>query len=294
MKNDSKFKLCLYKLSRLLPDKVFVKLKYRKSFNRWPNLKHPRTFNEKLNWLKLNDHNPIYPTLVDKDLVKTYVGKLIGANHIIQTYGVWDKPEDIDFHKLPKKFVLKATHDSGRVIICKNKADLDLDAAREMMAQSLARDFYAVTREWPYKLVKPRIIAEELLETPNNENLADYKVHCFNGEPKFILVCRDRFEESGLCEDFYDCEWNHLDVKRPNHSNAKTLESRPVHLELMLKFSKVLSKGFPFMRTDFYITDDNIYFGEITLYPASGSVPFVPNKFDEIFGDYLTLPTISQ
>lgn len=164
MHSDNKLKSFAYKLGRLIPDRLFIMLKYRKTFGNWPDLKNPKTFNEKLNWLKLYDHNPLYTRMVDKYDAKEYVAEKIGRKYIIPTLGVWDNAEDIDFDSLPDKFVMKATHDSGRVIICRDKSKLDKKEAIKDMKESLARDFYSVTREWPYKNVKPRIIAEKLLE----------------------------------------------------------------------------------------------------------------------------------
>lgn len=290
MQEDSKLKLLAYWVARyLIPDSLYVRLKYRKAFRKWPDLKNPKTFNEKLTWLKLNDHNSLYTLMVDKYEAKKYVADIIGEEYVIPTLGVWDKAEDIDFDNLPEKFVLKATHDSGRVFLCRDKSKLDKKMAVEEMRKSLKRDFYAVTREWPYKNVKPRIIAEQLLEVPSGSELADYKVHNFNGHPEFILVCKDRFSDSGLTEDFFDTEWNHLDICRPGHPNASELERCPDNLEKMLELSRNLSKGYPFMRTDFYSIDGKIYFGEITLYPASGTVPFIPSEADLKIGEMLKL-----
>lgn len=294
MYSDSGIRHLLYTLSLIIPDSIYIRFKYRKIFGKWPELKNPKTFNEKLNWLKLYDRNPVYTTMVDKYEAKRYVADLIGEEYIIPTLGVWDKAEDIDFDGLPQKFVLKATHDSGRVLICKDKSKFDRSMAVKEMNESLKRNFYAVTREWPYKNVKPRIIAEQLLESADNKDLADYKVHNFNGIPKAILVCRDRFADTGLTEDFYDIHWNHLDVKRPGHPNAPLLENRPVTLDLMLELSSKLAKGYPFMRTDFYTVNDKIYFGEITLYPASGSVPFIPSNYDDVLGKFLEIGDLSS
>lgn len=289
MHQNSSIKTLLYKFGLLLPDSIYVRLKYWNAFGKFPRLRNPQTFNEKLTWLKLHDHNPLYTKMVDKLEVKEYVAELIGEEHIIPTYGVWDKAENIDFNSLPDKFVMKATHDSGRVIICRDKSKLDKKWAREEMKKSLKRNFYAVTREWPYRNVKPRIIAEELLELPGTGVLADYKVHNFNGEPEVILVCRNRFADTGLTEDFFDKKWTHLDVKRPEHPNSHVRENRPAELGKMLHLAKELSKGYPFMRTDFYIIDGKIYFGEITLYPASASVAFIPDEFDYILGNKLNI-----
>ena len=290
MHSDSKIKQFLYKLGLLIPDRLYLMLKFHKNFGRWPNLRNPQTFNEKLNWLKLHDRNPLYTRMVDKAEAKEYVASIIGKEYTIPTFGVWDKAEDIDFDSLPDKFVLKATHDSGRVIICRDKSKLDRQEAIREMRKSLKRNFYAVTREWPYKNVKPRIIAEKLLEVSEGEELSDFKVHNFNGIPKVILVCRDRFAETGLTEDFFDTQWRHLDVKRPGHPNAPVMEKRPTTLSLMLELSERLAKDYPFMRTDFYTIGDKVYFGEITLYPASGSTPFNPRNYDYIMGRWLKIP----
>lgn len=294
MKNDTIFKRINYSILQIIPDRLYIPIKYRKSFGKWPDLKNPKTFNEKLTWLKLYDHNPIYTTMVDKYEAKKYVADVIGEEYIIPTYGIWDRAEDIDFDSLPDKFVLKATHDSGRVIICKDKSKLDRENAIKEMRASLKRNFYAVTREWPYKNVKPRIIAEQLLESEDANEIADYKVHNFNGIPEVILVCRDRFRDSGLTEDFFDTNWVHIDVRRPGHPNAPTLENRPEELDKMLELAEKLSKNYPFMRTDFYCLNNRIYFGEITLYPASASVPFDPAAFDITLGSKLNINTLME
>lgn len=292
MQHDGYIKRFAYNVLKLIPDSIYVQIKYRKAFGCWPNLNNPKTFNEKLTWLKLHDHNPLYTAMVDKYEAKKFVAGIIGEEFIIPTYGVWNRAEDIDFDALPDKFVLKATHDSGRVIICKDKSVFDRDKAIKEMRESLRRDFYTITREWPYKNVKPRIIAEKLLEVSEGDEIADYKVHNFNGVPKVILVCRDRFKESGLTEDFFDTDWKHLDVRRPGHPNATVIEPKPAELNKMLELSKKLSKRYPFMRTDFYCIDDKIFFGEITLYPASASLPFIPHMFDYLFGKYLDISNV--
>lgn len=289
MQQDSYFKSWVLKVSRIVPDSWFLRIKFYRNFGRFPDLVHPRTFNEKLQWLKLHDRNPLYTRMVDKYEAKKYVAEIIGPQYIIPTLGVWDRAEEIDFDSLPDQFVLKATHDSGRVIICTDKSTLDRQKAIDEMRISLRRNFYAITREWPYKNVKPRIIAEQLLETGDSEDLADYKIHNFNGIPKVILVCRNRFGETGLTEDFFDPTWRHLDVRRPEHPNAPVLENKPEELAQMLELSRKLSKDYPFMRTDFYCVSGKIYFGEITLYPASGCVPFIPESFDVLLGQELNI-----
>ena len=421
-------------LGRLIPDDVYLKIKYKAVFNKRLDLNNPVTFNEKLQWLKLYDRNPRYIPMVDKYEAKKYVANIIGEEYIIPTLGVWDCFEEIDFDELPEQFVLKCTHDSGGIVICKNKACFDKEEARKKLSKSLKHNYYWSGREWPYKNVKPRIIAEKYMEeASSNElkdykffcfngiarcfkvdydrfvnhfanyfdtdgnmlpfgeltyppnysvktalpdelgfmkkmsevlakdtnflrvdfydvngkvyfgeltfypmsgfgpftdiewdrilgswiqlpgkdddrigfskdmvvhykqkkgSLTDYKVHCFNGEPKLILVCKDRFSKEGVSEDFYDCNWNHLSVKRPKHRNSLNRIERPLMLEKMLELSTKLSQNVPFLRCDYYLQDNNIYFGELTFYPASGLEAFEPSTFDTEFGKLLQFPDI--
>lgn len=277
-------------IKNMLPDPIFLKLCYRRRIGKKLDLKNPRTFNEKLQWLKLHDRNPLYTVLVDKYAVKDYVAEKVGGEHIIPTLGVWDRFEDIDFDVLPDQFVLKCTHDSGGLVIVRDKAKLDIAAARTKINKSLSRNYYYAGREWPYKNVKPRIIAEKYMTDQSCAELADYKVHCFNGEAKVVLVCQDRHSSSGLTEDFFTKEWEHLDIQRPKHPNAKVVPERPVHLEQILQLSEQLAQGYPFMRVDFYDVNGQIYFGEITFFPASGFEAFVPAEWDTKLGDWLRLP----
>lgn len=278
-----------YKFLSLLPDKLFIRLKFFKNFHRLPNLKHPKTFNEKLQWLKLYDRNPYYTKLVDKYEVKKIVAELIGEQYIIPTLGVWDRAEDIDFDKLPDKFVLKATHDSGRVIICKDKSKLDIARAREEMAYSLKRDFYALTREWPYKNVPRRIIAEAFIEDKSGD-LKDYKFFCFNGRVEFFKVDFDRF--IGHKANYYDTDWNILpfeEIVCP--SDKRQIHEKPNNFDKMIEFAEILAQGLPFSRIDFYNNEGNIYFGEITFFPNSGMGKFNPEEADDKLGALIKLPT---
>lgn len=271
-------------------DKTYIKIMYYHRMGRKLNLDAPTTFNEKLQWLKLYDRNPLYTTMVDKYDAKNYVASIIGEQYIIPTIGVWDSPEDIDWDSLPSQFVLKVTHDSGGLIICKDKSKLNIDDARKKLVASLKRNYYLHSREWPYKDLKRRIIAEVYMEDNESAELRDFKIHNFNGEPKFTLVCRDRYSASGLTEDFYSEDWKRMSVRRPKHPNAKTLIPKPVELDEMYRLAKMLSNNVPFLRTDFYIVNHKVYFGELTFFPASGMTPFVPEKWDEIFGQWLKLP----
>ena len=253
------------------------------------NLEDPKTFNEKLQWLKLHDRQPVYSKLVDKYEVKKCISDIIGEDHIIPTIGVYDRVEDINFDELPNQFVLKCTHDSGGIVICKDKSLLNREAAIKKLQHGLKKNYYYQNREWPYKNVTPRIIAEQYMNNVGQE-LDDYKVHNFNGEPKVILVCSDRYKESGLAEDFYSCDWEHLDISRPGLRHSAEVQKKPAELDEMLELAKKLSAGIPFVRTDFYIINHQVYFGEMTFFPACGMKPFVPREWDYKFGSYITLP----
>lgn len=273
-----------------LPDKQYLQLYYFGLFGKWIDFDNPKTFNEKLQWLKLYNRKKIYTTMVDKEAAKKHVSDIIGEKYIIPTIGVWQKFEDIDFSKLPNQFVLKTTHDSGGVCICRDKSSFDIEKARKKINASLKHDFYRVGREWPYKNVKHRIIAEEYIGSKSQNGIDDYKVHCFSGVPKVILVCKDRFSDLGMTEDFFTASWEHIDVKRPTHNNAAMEPQYIAEVDEMLKLASALSADIPFLRTDFYIVRNKIYFGELTFFPASGFEKFKPETFDFEMGGWLELP----
>ena len=254
------------------------------------NLDNPKTFNEKLQWLKLYDRKKVYTTMVDKYEVKKYVADLIGEEYIIPVLGVYNKFDEIDFEKLPNQFVIKCTHDSGGIIIVKDKSKLNIKDARKKINKFLKRNFYKEHREWPYKNVMPRIMIEEYIEESNQRELVDYKIHIFNGKPKITLVCKDRFSERGMTEDFFDNDWHHLDLKRPNHDNSKIEPTVPKNLSKMFNLAEKLSKNTFFVRIDFYNLNGRIFFGEITFFPAAGFNKFVPEEWDYKLGSYLKLP----
>lgn len=277
-----------YKFFNLLPDKLFIQLKFFKNFHRFPNLKNPQTFSEKIQWLKLYDRNPRYTNLVDKYEVKKIVAELIGEQYIIPTLGVWNNADEIDFDALPNQFVLKATHDSGRIIICKDKSKLNKEWARKEMAKSLERDFYALTREWPYKDVPRRIIAEEFIEDKSGD-LKDYKFFCFNGKVEFFKIDFDRFV--GHKANYYDLDWNMLGFEElgfPMDANRKF--EKPENFQEMIRLVDLLSMSLPFIRIDMYNSSGKIYFGEITFFPNSGMRKFNPNQADKMLGDLIKLP----
>lgn len=275
-----------------MPDELYLKIAYWGRMEKKLDLEHPQSFNEKLQWLKINNRKEEYSIMVDKYMVKEYVGHLIGYDYIIPNLGVWDKFEDIDFDSLPNQFVLKCTHDSGGLVICKDKSLFDIKMAREKISFCLKQNYYCLNREWPYKNVTPRIIAESYLNNEGLEDIPDYKIHCFNGIPRIILVCKNRFSTNGLTEDFYSTDWTHLDIKRVAHPNAKETISKPEKLEEMIELAKVLSKGIPFVRIDFYEVSGRVYFGEITFFPASGMEKFIPEEIDKKLGDLIELPKL--
>lgn len=293
LKNPAKMVFLLDRMgiSKLIPDRQYLKIKYRASIGKKLNLKDPKTYNAKLQWLKIYDRNPEYTKLVDKYEVKSYVAEKIGDEYIIPTLGVWDSVEDIDFDMLPNRFVLKCTHDSGGLVICKDKTSLDIAEAKRKLSKSLKSEFYYVGREWPYKNVKPRILAEAYMEDTGSGELRDFKFYCFDGEAKAVLIATDRQKEGEKAKyDFYDMSFEHLDVRRGCQNSMKALD-KPETFENMKLIAQTLSKGFPHVRIDLYEVDGKNYFGEMTFYPGNGMVPFVPEKWDYTFGSWLKLPS---
>ncbi len=273
-----------------LSDKMYLKLMYRARLGKKLNLENPKTFNEKLQWLKLYNRKPEFTIMVDKYEVKKYVADLIGDEYVIPTLGVWDRFEDIDFDTLPNSFVLKCTHDSGGLVICKDKSQLDLAAAKSKIERSLKRNYYKYGREWPYKNVKPRIIAEEYMEDVNSkESLNVYKIMTFSGEPKIIQTIQND-KKSNETIDYFDTNWNLLDL-RQNFPNSEIKLSKPEKLEEMLSLARLMGEGFSFLRIDFYEVNGKVYFSEFTFYSDSGTAKFNPCEWDEKLGDYIKLPS---
>lgn len=276
------------KLLKLLPDYIFLKIKYRYKFNKKLDLNNPQTFNEKLQWLKLYDRNPEYTKMVDKYEAKKYVANIIGEEYIIPTLGVYDKFEDINFATLPNQFVIKCTHDSGGLIICKDKTKLNIKEARKKINKSLKRNYFYTGREWPYKNVKPRIIAEQYMVDESGTELKDYKIFNFNGIPQFIQVDFNRFK--GHQRKLYSTDWKELDFNLVYSINKNVKISKPEKLKEILKLAKKLSINHSFIRTDFYVINDKIYFGELTFFPEAGFGKFIPEEWDEKLGNILELP----
>lgn len=273
----------------MIPDKIYLKLMYRHRMKKKLNLKKPQTFNEKLQWLKLYNRNPEYTKMVDKYEAKKYVADIIGEEYIIPTLGVWNNVEDIEFESLPNQFVLKCTHDSGGVIICKDKKNFNIENAKKKLKDSLKQNFYYKGREWPYKNVKPRIIAEKFMYDENTEDLNDYKFMCFNGQVKCSFTCTERRSSSGLKVTFFDKEWHKMPFERHYPSSNKEIK-KPINYDLMLRISEKLSQDMDFVRVDLYEINGKVYFGELTFFPGCGMEEFIPDKWDNILGSWLALP----
>lgn len=253
------------------------------------NLDCPQTFSEKLQWMKLYDHNPLYTTLVDKYAVKQYVVDKIGDQYIIPTIGVWDNINKIDFDNLPDQFVLKCTHDSGGVVICKDKKKFDIAKAKKCLRKNFKRNFYYMGFEWPYKNVPPRIIAEKYMEDSKTKELRDYKFFCFDGKVKALFIATER-QKAGedVKFDFFDADFKHLPFLQ-GHQNAAIMPDRPQCFEEMKNIAEKLSVGLPQVRIDLYEVDGKVYFGEYTFFHHGGWTPFEPEEWDYIFGSWVNL-----
>ena len=269
-----------------LNDRSYLKLKFKLTMKSKLNLEKPETLNEKIQWLKLYDRNPEYTRMVDKYESKQYVKEKLGEEYVIPLLGVYEKFDDIDFNKLPDKFVIKCTHDCGGLIVCKDKSKLDIKKAKRKINKSLKRNYYYHEREWPYKDIKPRIIIEQYMEDDLKKELIDYKMFCFNGKVKVIFVCSNRFVK--LRETLFDENWNILDCKVEGYDIDETL-TKPYNLEKMKEIAEELSKDIRFVRVDFYEVNKKIYMGEFTFYPDGGVAKYTPEGWDKKLGDLLDL-----
>lgn len=275
----------------VVDDKTFLKNQYRCQMGEKLDLKNPKSFNQKLQWLKLYDRQEKYSKMTDKSTAKEYVRAILGNDCIIPTYGVYDSVDSIDFSALPEKFVIKATHGSGNhdVIICRDKSKLDVGFVKQKMKKSLSNNCYLATAEWVYKYINPRIIVEKLLEDPDYDDLMDYKFMCFNGKVKCSFVCTGRESAEGLKVTFYDRDWNIMPFERNHPSEKKPIE-KPIRYDQMIEMAEKLSKGVSFLRVDFYEVEKKVYFGELTFYPGSGFESFQPKEWDDILGSWIELP----
>lgn len=271
-----------------MSDELYLKLGYRSYMHKKLNLDNPKTFNEKLQWLKINDRRPEYTMFVDKYAVRSFISKTIGSEYLIPLVGgPWKSPDEIDFDMLPQQFVLKCNHNSGGVIICKDKASLDIAKAKKQLKVWMKHNSYPASREWPYKNVKPLIIAEEYIVDESGYQLKDYKFFCFDGCPKALFVATDRATDTRF--DFFDMDFNHLPIKN-GHENSDLPIAKPMGFEEMKRIASILSKGVPQVRVDLYDVNGKIYFGELTLSHWGGTTPFEPEEWDYRFGEWIKLP----
>lgn len=278
-----------FRIFRIVPDKIFLRVKYKLKMEQKLDLKNPKTLNEKLQWLKLYDRNPKYTDLVDKYKVRKHIAGTIGEEYLIPLLGVYDTYDEIDFDVLPNQFVLKCTHDSGGIVICTDKSKLNTAETRKKINQNLNRNFYYIGREWPYKNIKPRIICEKFMVDESGTELKDYKFMCFNGEPKIIQVMSERRDGHYLLNHF-DLEWNEIDIPRKSIRRNPKTPVKPKNLDKMIEISKILGRGIPFVRIDLYDTEMGVYFGEITFFPMSGFMDFEREEDDKLLGSWIKLP----
>lgn len=272
----------------IMSDKTYLTILYNYVTGQNINWKNPRRYNEKLQWLKVYDHNELYAILADKYRVKKYVSDRIGSQYVIPLLGVWEKPEDIDYSKLPNSFVLKCNHDGG-VIIVKDINEADYNAISSKLTFRLKRRFYYNGREWSYKNIKPCILCEEYLEDSTGE-LSDYKVMCFDGHAKIIQVHRGRFKNH--TQGFYDSEWNKLDISQSEIKTSENVEQKPIFFDEMIRLSELLSTGIPHVRVDWYDYNGKLLFGEFTFYDSAGFDDFMPDEWNYIIGEWINLDLV--
>ncbi len=284
--------LTIMGFTKILTDEKFLKKAYKLNIGNMLNLKEPKTFNEKLQWLKLYDRKPEYTQMVDKYLVRDFIKEKIGEEYLIPLIGVWDSPDDIDFDALPERFVLKCNHNSGLgMYICKDKSKMDIKEVKNELRRGLAQDYYLTGREWPYKNVQRKIIAEEFLSEYGNEDVMDYKVFVFSGKAEFVQVDYDRFVDHH--RNFYNREWEYQPFTTCYPSNPAHQIEKPEKLKELLELAEIISKSLqspPQVRIDFYIVANKIYFGEVTFYHGSGFEKFYPEEWDYKLGAYIILP----
>lgn len=277
-----------------VPDEIYLKIRYRIIFGHKLNIEVPRTFNEKLNWLKIYNRRPEYVQLVDKSTVKEIISKKAEGTscNVIKTYGVWNSFDDIDFSTLPNQFVLKSTNGGGGtgVIVCKDKSQFDREVAKKKLEASM-KVHWKFEREWVYRDIQPRIIAEELMENSDGSQLVDWKLFCFDGEPRLLFYASDRYtKDEPLKFDWYDMELKHLPIQSKGYPNANVKIEKFPEWEEMKQIARILSKGMPHVRVDLYLIDHKIYFGELTFFHDGGIVPIYPEEWDYKIGSWLTLP----
>ena len=282
----------LQKCNAIFTDSIYLRLLFFLRVGYKLNLKQPRTYNEKLQWLKLYNRRPEYKKMVDKYEVKEYIKSKIGNEYVIPTYGVWDNIETIDWDSLPERFVIKTTHGGGGcgVVICRDRSSFNRENAIKELRRSLTKDIYKELREWPYKDMKKRILAEKLLTERGLDSPRDYKVMCFNGKVKMIEYHEGRFSNHHT-QGFYDREWKKMPINQKSYGEiTNEVSEKPALLDEMIGLSEILAEGIPHVRIDWYMVQNHLFFGEITFFDASGFDEFIPEEYNKIIGNWITLP----
>lgn len=285
-------RLSILSFLKFVPDEMMIRMEYRLKIKKKLHLNPPATFNEKMQWLKLNDRKPIYTIMADKFACREYIKERIGEQYLVPIYGVWESVEDIPFGNLPKEFVIKCTHDSGSVIICKDRQKLDIGDTKKRLRKRLKKNAYLYGREWPYKDIKPRIIAEKLLKDDRYEFLPVFKIFCFNGTPQIIQqLLNDKQPNETV--DYFDTDWNRLNMIQRFPNSTNPIE-KPIKLEEMLNIARRLSKGTAFLRVDLYEVNGEVFFSEHTFYTDAGYSIFEPEEenWDERLGKWINIETI--
>ena len=274
-----------------MPDKMFLQIHYFLTVGKFINFKNPKGFNEKLQWLKINDKRAEYTKLVDKLAVREHIKSVLGEEHLFPLLGVWESFDDIDFSKLPEKFVLKCNHDSGSTKVITDKSSLseeELLKLKEHFSNRLKREYFFAGREYPYKGLKPCIMAEQFMvdDSAPEKSIEDYKFFCFNGEPKIMFVATDRNIDVKF--DFFDMDFNHLDITNIHSQSGKEI-NKPEMVEEMKQIAAKLSAGMRHVRIDLYELNGKIYFGEYTFFHGGGFGPFHPEKWERTLGDWINI-----
>ena len=274
-----------------LDDELYLQMRYRVVFGKKLNLESPQSFYEKIQWLKLHDRKPLYHDMADKYMAREYIKDKVGEEYLVPLVGHWNNAISVNEDELPESFVIKCTHDSQSVRICKNKTEFDFDEMKSSFEKALKKDYSRYGREWAYRGIKPSVIAEELLTDESGVELKDYKFFCFNGEPRIIQVDYDRFVHHK--RRIFDTSWNKIDVKITYDDDENKVIKRPEKFDEMMEISRTLSKNMAFLRVDLYYTD-RIYVGELTFYPGGGFEPIVPYSCDLKWGEYLNLSNVGK
>ena len=286
------YKQLIKKILYCIPDGIYLRLLYLYRLKKKLNLNKPKRFTEKLQWLKIYDRNPLYTILVDKYAVKEYVANKIGENYVIPTIGIWDDFDDISFNELPDQFVLKCTHDSGGNVIVRDKRELNVQEARKKINYSLKNNFFFNGREWPYKNVPHKVIAEKYMEDPLVKEIVDYKFYCFNGEPNFLYISQGLENHKTARISFVTLSWTPSKYQRSDYPIFEVLPDKPTRFDEMVEIAKKLSKGIPFVRVDLYEISGQIFFSEMTFFPCGGFMPFKNIEHDYEIGELLNLPRL--